>query len=64
MGPVRCRDSMPILTFSTAVNALNSLMFWKVRAIPSRLTACGFLPKTWIGLRPSSRTSPLPAPGP
>ena len=39
IGPVRWCDSMPILTFSIAVSALNSRMFWNVRAMPSRFTS-------------------------
>ena len=34
---VRCRASVPTTTFSSAVISPKSRMFWKVRAMPSRV---------------------------
>ena len=34
---VRCRASVPTMTFSSAVISPHSRMFWKVRAMPSRV---------------------------
>ena len=45
-GPDFCRVSIPTLTFSSAVSAGNSRMFWKVRATPRWLITCVFLPMT------------------
>jgi hypothetical protein len=46
IGPDFWRVSTPTLTFSSAVSAGNSRMFWKVRATPSRLITWVFLPST------------------
>src|SRR5207244_1591579 len=43
--PARWQASRPTITFSSAVMALNRRMFWKVRAIPARVT--------WYALRPA-----------
>ena len=43
------RVSTPTLTFSSAVSAGNSRMFWKVRATPSRLTLWVGMPSTLTG---------------
>src|SRR5437763_2004543 len=53
--PARLRTSCPTMTFSSAVIALKSRMFWNVRAIPAFVTWWGLRPT--IGL-PSSRISP------
>src|SRR3954452_4030256 len=56
-GPAFCRVSMPTFTFSRAVSAGNSRMFWNVRATPSRLTTCVFFPMTLTGTAPGRATS-------
>src|SRR5665213_1906126 len=60
-GPDFCRVSTPTLTFSNAVNAGNSRMFWKVRATPRWLTLCVGMPSTLTGgspTRPDSMIEP------
>ena len=52
IGPDFCRVSMPTLTFSSAVSAGKSRMFWNVRATPRWLTTCVFLPITLTGGSP------------
>ena len=55
---------MPTLTFSSAVSAGNSRMFWNVRATPSRLTRWVLRPITLVGESPGrARTSMLPSCG-
>ena len=44
IGPVCCRDSTPIFTFSNAVKALNSRLVWNVRAMPSLIHAVRLAP--------------------
>ena len=44
---------MPTLTFSSAVSAGKSRMFWNVRATPSRLTRWVFMPMTLVGDSPA-----------
>src|SRR3954452_14468470 len=61
IAPARCRVSMPIFTFSSAVSAGKSRMFWNVRATPRWLMTWVFLPMTLTAVspaRPMSRMLP------
>jgi hypothetical protein len=39
---------MPTSTLSSALIVPNRRMFWKVRAIPSRVMVCGFNPSSGV----------------
>ncbi len=54
--PVVCWASAPTRTFSSAVIALKSRMFWNVRAMPSLVIWYRFIPASDV---PWKRTSPL-----
>ena len=53
--PSRTSLCSPIITFSSTVSVSNRRMFWKVRAMPARLTWSGDMPAVSL---PSSRIVP------
>ncbi len=73
-GPARIRACRPTITFSTAVIAPNSRMFWKVRATPRGVMTSGrarvmFLPSSLIRpevgrIRPVSMLKKVVLPAP
>ena len=55
-NPARIRQCRPTITFSSAVIAPNSRMFWNVRATPSFVMTSG---RSWVMSRPENTIRPL-----
>ena len=55
MIPALLRLCWPDMTFSTTLISRNSRTFWKVRAMPSSVTWCGFIRMVSV---PSRRIEP------
>ena len=55
VASARWRMNAPIITFSSALNAISGLAIWKVRPMPSCARACGASRLIWV---PRRRTSP------